>query len=39
MGLTKVYQVIRDHGGDIEISSVAGRGTEVTMRLPRWHLK
>ncbi len=39
MGLAKVYQVIRDHSGEIEISSVPGSGTEITIRLPRWQLK
>jgi signal transduction histidine kinase len=39
MGLTKVHQVISDHGGEIEITSVPGQGTEVTIRLPRWQVK
>jgi len=36
MGLTKVYQVISDHRGKIEIHSAPGQGTEVTIWLPRW---
>jgi two-component system sensor histidine kinase HydH len=39
MGLTKVYQVISDHRGEIEINSVPGHGTAVTIRLPRWQVK
>jgi len=39
MGLTKVHQVISDHRGEIEITSVFGQGTEVTIRLPRWQVK
>ncbi len=39
MGLTKVHQVISDHRGEIEIISVPGHGTEVTIRLPRWQIQ
>jgi two-component system sensor histidine kinase HydH len=39
MGLTKVHQVISDHRGEIQINSVPGQGTEVTIRLPRWQVK
>ena len=39
MGLAKVYQVIRDHRGEIEINSVPQEGTEITIRLPRWQVK
>ena len=39
MGLTKVHQVISDHRGEIEITSVPGHGTDVTIRLPRWQVK
>jgi two-component system sensor histidine kinase HydH len=39
MGLTKVYQVISDHRGDIHIKSAPGQGTEVTIWLPRWLVK
>jgi signal transduction histidine kinase len=34
LGLAICYQVMRDHGGEIEISSEPGRGTTVTARLP-----
>jgi signal transduction histidine kinase len=36
MGLTKVYQVISDHRGEIQIKSSPGQGTEVNIWLPRW---
>ena len=36
MGLTKVYQVVSDHRGEIQIKSVPGQGTEVNIWLPRW---
>ena len=36
MGLTKVYQVVSDHRGEIQIQSVPGQGTEVNIWLPRW---
>jgi two-component system, NtrC family, sensor histidine kinase HydH len=39
MGLTKVYQVVSDHRGEIKIKSVPGRGTEVDIWLPRWLVK
>jgi two-component system sensor histidine kinase HydH len=39
MGLTKVYQVVSDHRGEIEVNSVPGQGTEVTIHLPRWQVK
>jgi len=39
MGLTKVYQVVSDHRGEIQIKSVPGRGTEVNIWLPRWLVK
>lgn len=39
MGLTKVHQVISDHRGEIQINSVPGQGTEVTVWLPRWQVK
>jgi signal transduction histidine kinase len=34
LGLSIAYRVIEDHGGQIEIQSAVGRGTEVTMTLP-----
>ena len=39
MGLTKVYQVISDHRGEIHINSVPGQGTEVDIWLPRFLVK
>jgi two-component system, NtrC family, sensor histidine kinase HydH len=36
MGLTKVYQVVSDHRGEIQVKSVPGEGTEVSIWLPRW---
>jgi signal transduction histidine kinase len=39
MGLTKVHQVIRDHRGEIQITSVPRQGTEVNIWLPRWLVK
>jgi signal transduction histidine kinase len=39
MGLTKVYQVVSDHRGEIQVKSVPGQGTEVNIWLPRWPAK
>jgi signal transduction histidine kinase len=39
MGLTKVHQVISDHRGEIQITSVPQQGTEVNIWLPRWLVK
>ena len=39
MGLTRVYQVVSDHRGEIQIKSVPGQGTEVNIWLPRWLAK
>jgi signal transduction histidine kinase len=39
MGLTKVYQVISDHRGEIHINSAPGQGTEVDIWLPRFLVK
>jgi two-component system, NtrC family, sensor histidine kinase HydH len=39
MGLTKVYQVVSNHRGEIQIKSVPGQGTEVNIWLPRWLVK
>lgn len=35
LGLMVVQRIIRDHGGDIQVSSQAGEGTLFTIRLPR----
>ncbi len=34
LGLTKVYMIIEEHGGDITIDSKVGRGTRVRVHLP-----
>jgi len=34
IGLTVVQELVRAHGGRVEISSAAGRGTTVAIRLP-----
>ncbi|MEJ2671000.1 MAG: ATP-binding protein [Deltaproteobacteria bacterium] len=39
MGLTKVHQIVTDHRGEIQIASVPGQGTEISVRLPRWQVK
>jgi signal transduction histidine kinase len=36
LGLSICYSIIKQHNGHIEISSVAGKGTTVTIRLPVW---
>lgn len=35
LGMMIVQRILRDHGGEIEIHSERGRGTAVTIRLPR----
>lgn len=35
LGLMIVQRIIEDHGGEIELSSKAGEGTNFTIRLPR----
>lgn len=35
LGLSIVYQIIRDHGGTINVRSREGRGTTITIELPR----
>jgi signal transduction histidine kinase len=34
LGLAIVYRIVRDHNGDISLSSRPGRGTEVRVRIP-----
>lgn len=34
LGLSVAYGIVKNHGGEIEISSTVGTGTEVTIRLP-----
>jgi len=35
LGLAISYHIVTSHGGEIRVSSVAGRGTSVTVELPR----
>jgi signal transduction histidine kinase len=35
LGLAISYHIVKDHGGDIRVSSIRGRGTSVTVELPR----
>lgn len=35
LGLAISYHIVKDHGGDIRVSSILGRGTSVTVQLPR----
>ncbi len=35
MGLTVAYNVLSNHGGEIQIESTPGKGTSVTLRLPK----
>ena len=34
LGLALTQQIVRDHGGDVEVSSTVGRGTTFTVRVP-----
>lgn len=34
LGLAMVYDIVRTHGGTVEIESVQGRGTSLTVRIP-----
>jgi signal transduction histidine kinase len=34
LGLAISYHIVKDHGGDIRVSSIPGRGTSVTVELP-----
>ncbi len=36
LGLAGAKAIAEQHGGEIAIDSVVGRGTTVTLRLPRW---
>jgi len=35
LGLATTRKIVRAHGGDIEVQSVPGRGTKVTIRVPK----
>ncbi|MBI4208125.1 MAG: PAS domain S-box protein [Deltaproteobacteria bacterium] len=35
LGLSIVYRVVESHGGTIHVTSEVGKGTQVTIRLPR----
>jgi signal transduction histidine kinase len=35
LGLTATWGIVRRHGGEIDVQSEVGRGTRVTLRLPR----
>ncbi len=35
LGLSTVYGIVRQHGGDIAVQSASGRGTTFTIHLPR----
>ena len=37
LGMTIVKQIVEDHGGEVEVASCPGKGTTVTVRLPRRH--
>jgi|TARA_B110000116_G_C16791247_1_gene563917 PAS domain S-box-containing protein len=37
LGLLIIRRIIREHGGDIKISSEEGKSTSVTISLPRFH--
>ena len=34
LGLAIVHRIVTDHGGDVQVSSAAGAGTTVRVRLP-----
>lgn len=34
LGLALTQQIVRDHGGDVEVASTVGRGTTFTVRVP-----
>jgi signal transduction histidine kinase len=34
LGLAIAYSIIKDHGGDLKMSSMVGRGTTATIILP-----
>lgn len=36
LGLAIVAQIVRAHGGDLEVSDAPGGGASITLRFPRW---
>ncbi len=34
LGMAIVYQIVRQHGGEIQVRSAVGQGTEIEVRLP-----
>ncbi len=34
LGLSMAEQIVRNHGGEIDLDSAAGRGTRVTLKWP-----
>lgn len=36
LGLALTQQIVRDHGGELDVQSVVGRGTTFTVRLPAY---
>ena len=34
LGLTVVYKIIKEHGGDISVESTVGKGTTFRIRIP-----
>ncbi len=36
LGLAQVYGIVKQHGGEVHVESVAGRGTSFIVYLPAW---
>jgi signal transduction histidine kinase len=34
LGLALTHEIVREHGGDLDVQSTVGRGTTFTLRLP-----
>ncbi|RMG04416.1 MAG: sensor histidine kinase, partial [Acidobacteria bacterium] len=34
LGLSIVYQIVKDHGGSINVRSIEGKGTTVNLEFP-----
>ena len=37
LGLSTVHGFMQQSGGSVDLASEPGRGTIVTLRVPRWH--